>query len=370
MTKYFKRPAGVKDFLPPQVRKKKWMENIISDIFEKWGYEEIITPSFEYLETFVANDPGFVEKVFKFFDRQGGVMALRPDITTSIARMVATHYSEHRDPLRFCYMANVFRFQEMRKGHDQEFYQTGAELIGISGIEADIEIILLASQVLNEIGIKKFIINVGHIQFLEGLLDEIKDSSSLKGNIAEAIKEKNFVLLEELIKTSSLKSDIKELFLELPHYYGGPEILRGLIKLSFNEKCKRALSELIDLWEILKEFKNVNLTFDPGLARGIDYYTGIVFEIYSPQSGFPLGGGGRYDTLLDKFNGSRPATGFALQEEEILSILQRDLKDTYDPYYLYYTKEGFIEALNKAEEMRRQGTIVKMLPSTNFSTKS
>ena len=152
---YFRKPAGVKDFLPPQVRKKRKIERTINDIFNKWGYEEIIAPSFEYLETFItSSQPGFDEKVFKFFDRQGQVMALRPDITTSIARMVATHYSGHNMPLRFCYTANVFRFRELRKGRDQEFYQTGAELIGIQGIEADIEIILLVSQILEEIGIK------------------------------------------------------------------------------------------------------------------------------------------------------------------------------------------------------------------------
>ncbi|HHY70937.1 MAG TPA: ATP phosphoribosyltransferase regulatory subunit, partial [Thermoanaerobacterales bacterium] len=285
MTKYFRRPAGVKDYLPPQVRKKRRIEKIIGNILEKWGYEEIIAPSFEYLETFVmSGKPGFAEKVFKFFDRQGGVMALRPDITTSIARMVATHYSDHDAPLRFYYMANVFRFQEQRKGRDQEFYQTGAELIGIPGIEADIEIILLASRMLKEIGIKKFIINIGHIKFLEGLLDEIKDDSSLKAKVAQAIKDKNFVWLKNLTETNILKPEIKKTFLALPRFYGGPEILDELIKFPLNEKCKEALSELDKLWRMLKGFNNIHLTFDPGLARGLDYYTGIVFE---PPKGNP-----------------------------------------------------------------------------------
>ncbi|MDD4569483.1 MAG: ATP phosphoribosyltransferase regulatory subunit [Tepidanaerobacteraceae bacterium] len=370
MTKYFRRPAGVKDYLPPEVRKKRRIENIMGDILGKWGYEEVIAPSFEYLDTFVASGkPGFAEKVFKFFDRQGGVMALRPDITTSIARMVATHYSDHDTPLRFCYMANVFRFRELRKGRDQEFYQTGAELIGIPGIEADIEIILLASRILKEIGIKDFIINVGHIKFLEGLLDEIDDAPSLKDKIAQAIKDKNFVLLESLIETSTLKSKTKKTFLALPQFYGGPKILDELIKFPLNEKCREAISELERLWRMLKGFNNVHLTFDPGLARGMDYYTGIVFEIYSPQAGFPMGGGGRYDTLLDKFNGSRPATGFALTEEVILSVLERDMKDNYEPHYLYYTPAKYIEAFHKAEEMRKQGYTVKMVPSTNTGAK-
>lgn len=370
MTKYFRRPAGVKDYLPPQVRKKRRIEKIIGDILEKWGYEEIIAPSFEYLETFVmSGQPGFAEKVFKFFDRQGGVMALRPDITTSIARMVATHYSDHDTPLRLCYMANVFRFQELRKGRDQEFYQTGAELIGIPGIEADIEIILLASRILKEIGISNFIINVGHIKFLEGLLDEIEDASSLKDKIAQAIKDKNFVWLKSLIETNTLEPDIKKIFLALPRFYGGPEILDELIKFPLNDKCREAISELAKLWKMLKGFNNIHLTFDPGLARGLDYYTGIVFEIYSPQAGFPLGGGGRYDTLLDKFNGSRPATGFALTEEVILSVLDRDMKDMYEPHYLYYAPTKYIEAFYKAEEMRKQGYTVKMVPSTESRTK-
>lgn len=364
MTSYFRRPAGVKDYLPPKVRKKRRVEKLIVDILEKWGYEEVIAPSFEYLETFTkTGKSGFTEKVFKFFDRQGEAMALRPDITTSIARMVATHYSNHDAPLRFYYMANVFRFQEPRKGRDQEFYQIGGELIGIPGLEADMEIILLASCMLEKISIKSFLINIGHTKFLEGLLDEVDDEPSLKDSIAQAIKEKNFVWLKNLIETSTIQPDIKKTFLALPRFYGGAEILDELVKYSLNEKCTAAVLELKRLWNMLKKFNNIQLTFDPGLARGMDYYTGIVFEIYSPKSGFPLGGGGRYDSLLDKFDGYRPATGFALTEDVILAVLEQDIEDIYDPYYLYYNPAKYIEAFHKAEELRRQGYIVKMVPT-------
>jgi len=363
MTGYFRRPAGVKDYLPPKVRKKRRIEKEIVDVFEKWGYEEVVAPSFEYLETFAkTGKPGFTEKVFKFFDRHGEAMALRPDITTSIARMVATHYSNHDAPLRFYYLANVFRFQEPRKGRDQEFYQIGGELIGIPGLDADVEIILLASYMLEQIGIKNFLINIGHTKFLEGLLDEL-DEPVLKDRIAQAIKEKNFVWLKNLVETSDLRTDIKRTFLALPGFYGGAEILDKLIEFSLNEKCTAAVSELKRLWSMLKQFNNIQLTFDPGLARGIDYYTGIVFEIYSPKSGFPLGGGGRYDSLLDKFNGSRPATGFALTEDVILAVLEQDMEDVYDPYYLYYEPEQYIEAFHKAQELRKNGYIVKMMPA-------
>ncbi|NLZ51847.1 MAG: ATP phosphoribosyltransferase regulatory subunit [Thermoanaerobacteraceae bacterium] len=364
MTKYFRRPAGVKDYLPSKVRKKRRIEKVIVDILEKWGYEEVIAPSFEYLETFAkTGKSGFTEKVFKFFDRHGEVMALRPDITTSIARMVATHYSNHDEPLRFYYMANVFRFQEPRKGRDQELYQIGGELIGIPGLEADVEIILLASYMLKQIGIKNFLINIGHTKFLEGLLGELDDTPSLKDSIAQAIKEKNFVWLKNLIEKSTIRHDIKKIFLALPTFYGGSEIFDELVKFSLNEKCTEALSELKRVWNMLKQFSNIQLTFDPGLARGIDYYTGIVFEIYSPQAGFPLGGGGRYDSLLDKFNGSRPATGFALTEDVILAVLERDIEDIYEPYLLYYNPAKYIEAFHKAEDLRKQGYTVKMVPT-------
>jgi len=363
MTSFFQRPAGVKDYLPPNVRKKRRIEKVIVDILEKWGYEEVIAPSFEYLETFTkTGKPGFAEKVFKFFDRQGEAMALRPDITTSIARMVATHYSNHDAPLRFYYLANVFRFQEPRKGRDQEFYQIGGELIGIQGLEADVEIILLASYMLEQIGIKSSLINIGHTKFLEGLLDEIQEPS-LKDSIAQAIKEKNFVWLKKLIEMSTIRSDIKKTFLALPKFYGGAEILDELANFSLNDKCMKSITELAKLWNMLKQFDNIQLSFDPGLARGIDYYTGIVFEIYSPQAGFPLGGGGRYDSLLDKFNGYRPATGFALNEDVILAVLERDIRDIYEPYYLYYDPAKYIEAFHKAEELRSRGYIVKMVPT-------
>lgn len=359
----FQKPAGVKDFLPPLVRKKRQIERAIYDVFEKWGYEEIIAPSFEYLETFLSsNSPGFSEKIFKFFDRQGRVLALRSDVTTSIARMVATYYGEHRLPLRFCYISNVFRFQEPRKGRDQEFFQVGAELIGIKGIQADTEIILLASDILKQIGISDFIINIGHIKFLEGLLDEINADPGKKEQIAHAIWGKNFVLLEELIKDIPINPGIKQVLLSLSSFYGGQEILERLNKTPLNEKCYNALSELMELAGMLKGFNDIRLTFDPGLARGLDYYTGIVFEIYSPGSGFPLGGGGRYDNLMDKFNGNRPATGFALTEEALLSILEKDMDDSYEPNYIFYDRESFTQALKKAEELRRKNLAVKLVP--------
>lgn len=359
----FQKPAGVKDFLPPLVRKKRQIERAIYDVFEKWGYEEIIAPSFEYLETFLSsNSPGFSEKIFKFFDRQGRVLALRSDVTTSIARMVATYYGEHRLPLRFCYISNVFRFQEPRKGRDQEFFQVGAELIGIKGIQADTEIILLASDILKQIGISDFIINIGHIKFLEGLLDEINADPGKKEQISHAIWGKNFVLLEELIKDIPINPGIKQVLLSLSSFYGGQEILERLNKTPLNEKCYNALSELMELAGMLKGFNDIRLTFDPGLARGLDYYTGIVFEIYSPDSGFPLGGGGRYDNLMDKFNGNRPATGFALTEEALLSILEKDMDDSYEPNYIFYDRESFTQALKKAEELRRKNLAVKLVP--------
>jgi len=367
MTGYFRRPAGVKDYLPSMVRKKRRIEKEIVDIFEKWGYEEVIAPSFEYLETFAkTGKSSFTEHLFKFFDRHGAAMALRPDITTSIARMVATHYSKQDIPLRFFYLTNVFRFQEPRKGRAQEFYQIGCELIGISGLEADVEIILLVSHMLEQIGIKDFLINIGHTKFLEGLLDEL-ENLSLKDNVAQAIKAKNFVWLKELIQKSNMRAEIKKTFLALPKFYGRAEIIDRLIEFSPNGKCTSALLELKTVWNMLRQFCNIQLTFDPGLARGIDYYTGIVFEIYSPRSGFPLGGGGRYDSLLDKFNGHRPATGFALTEDVILTVLEQDIEDIYEPYYLYYNPSQYMEAFHKAQELRKHGHIVKMVPLTKVA---
>jgi len=358
----FQKPMGVKDFLPTQVRKKKQLERIIEDVFEKWGYEEVIAPSFEYLETFLlSNRLGFSEKVFKFFDRKGAVMALRPDMTTSIARMVATHYSEHLLPLRFCYTTNVFRFQKPRKGREQEFFQVGAELIGIDGIEADMEIILLAAKVLNKAGIRNFTVNIGHVKFLEGLLDEIPNPSS-RQLILQTILDRNFIALESIAKDIDFKNDVKDIFMSLTKYYGGMEIIKELAGLPLNRKCQDALLELAAIDKVLS-FHDIELTFDPAFARDMDYYTGIIFELYSPKSGFPLGGGGRYDGLMDKFDVPRPATGFALTEEVILSALEKDLKDCYAPHYLYYDNDNFIDVLKQSEQLREQGFIVKLIPN-------
>jgi ATP phosphoribosyltransferase regulatory subunit len=363
MNDIFLKPSGVKDFLPSTVRKKRIVEKQFNEVFRKWGYEEVITPSFENLKTFVLDEQANSDNIFKFFDRNGKVMALRPDVTKSIARMAATYYSDNSMPLRFCYISNVFRFQEPRMGHDQEFFQVGAELIGIDGIEGDVEAILLASNLLKKVGIDDFIINIGHIRFLEGLLDDLELNLDIRQKVIQTIWEKNFVLLEELLKgIDTSKNKIKEILLSLNKFYGGIQMLHELMKFPLNDKAKGSLTQIIELAEMIKACSNVTLTFDPGLIKSQDYYTGINFEIYSPKAGFPLGSGGRYDNLLNKFDGSRPATGFALVEEALLSLLERSIVDSYEPCYVLYDKQSFIQAFKKAEELKNQDKIVKLTP--------
>lgn len=354
------QPRGSKDLLPPIVRKKRKLQHITTEVFEKWGYEEIIPPSFEYLDIYAAcNYPKLNQNLFKFFDQDAKAIVLRPDITTSIARIAATHYLEHDTPLRFFYNLNVFRSQEIGKDKKQEFFQIGCELIGLQGIEGDVETILLASEIMNCLGIRDFIINIGHAKFLEGLIDEL-GHDTYKQMIIQGILEKNFVYINKIIEEIPTKKEVKRFFLSMDKLYGGIEVLDRLKEFSLNEKCEKSIKELEQFIDILSNCSDIKITIDPCLVRNLDYYTGIVFEVYSPKVGYPLGGGGRYDAMFSSLNNGKGATGFAFNEDILLHLV--DFKDDYNPQIVLYDGTSYDMALEFSEKLRKQNTTVKMLP--------
>ncbi len=337
-------PEGLNDLLPEEVLKRRFLENKISQVFKEWGYQEIITPTFEFYEI-LAKGAGSIMKreMIKFFDREGNIIALRPEMTTPLARVSSTKMQQEPKPLRFYYMGNVFRYDDFKVGGQREFCQAGVELIGANNKEADAEVIALAVECLKNSGLKNFFIDIGHINFFNGIMQSIKAEQKRKLEIKEAI-------------------------LKMPTLRGREEVLEEAEKMINNKLSLSALKEIKKVYNLLRDYGlEEYVLIDLGIIRDFDYYTGIIFEGYTDYLGFPICGGGRYDKLCSKFGENLPSTGFAVGLERLAMALEREdinslnLKKP-DQYLVYYqnNKKNFKKALKAAENLRKKGLIVEL----------
>lgn len=313
-------PKGTKDFLPEDVKKKRYIERQLSSLYESYGYREIITPTIEFYDSLSQGDgPHMAESMYRFFDREGHALALRPDVTTPIARVVATRYQGAELPLKFHYLANVFRYGEVASGHRREFYQAGIELIGQKGPEADTEVVALAIESLKAIGLRRFQFDLGQVDFFRGLIEAAGLPPGAAGRVREALLRKDYVGFGNLIDTAEVPPRLREAFHRLPALRGGAEVLEEAESLAFNYRAKEALA---NLRAIVDELERKGLSeyvqIDLSLVKDLDYYTGLIFEGYTSDLGFTICDGGRYDHLIGQFGFDCPATGFAFGVERLM----------------------------------------------------
>ncbi|KKM10384.1 hypothetical protein SY88_13640 [Clostridiales bacterium PH28_bin88] len=356
-------PTGVKDWLPGEARRKRELENSLADLFQRWGYQEVVTPTFEYYETLTADGGGEAgRKLHKFIDPQGRILALRPDMTTPIARLVATRLRERPAPLRLFYAANVFRFEATQAGRQREFYQAGVELLGAAGPWADAEVIALAVEALRTAGLSDFQVGIGQVEITRYLLEQLELPEEAALEIKEALSRKDLVGLEVILEESGVSSADRQRVTTLCSLHGDRQALGQARQLVRDERLRTALDNLAEVWEALEAYGVTDrVFFDLGILRDFDYYTGIVFEGYATGIGFPVCGGGRYDRLLSRFNYSCPATGFALGLERVL-LANRDGGQRVEEVAADYLVTGGDHALvcQKAAELRQEGWVVEV----------
>jgi len=362
-------PEGLNDLLPEEVLKRRLLENKISQIFTQWGYQEIITPTFEFYDILAKGAGSIMKKeMIKFFDRKGNIVALRPEMTTPIARVTSTKLKGEPKPLRFYYISNVFRYDDLKTGKRKEFNQAGVELIGVNSKEADAEVIPLVVECLKNSGLKNFFIDIGHVNFFYGFMQSLKVKEERKQEIKEAILNKDFVLLEKMLSFPDIKDKEKEFILKMPTLRGKEEVLEEAEKIISNRLSISALKEIKGVYNLLKNYGlEEYILMDLGIIRDFDYYTGIIFEGYTDYLGFPVCGGGRYDNLCSKFGKNLPSTGFAIGLERLAIILEKENVDSLkierpDQYVVYYQndKANFRRALKVAKDLRKKGLIVEL----------
>ncbi|MDR3566124.1 MAG: ATP phosphoribosyltransferase regulatory subunit [Negativicutes bacterium] len=358
-------PYGTRDFLPKEAQRKRVVESALAELFARWGYDEVVTPTFEYLETLtVGAGADMAQNLFKFFDKNNRILALRPDMTTPMARVAATRLHESNPPLRLFYLTNVFRHEQAQTGRQCEFYQAGVELLGAAGPAADAEVVALAVESLLKAGLNHFQVGLGQVEFINGVMAESELTLAEQQQVKQAMVSHDLVGLGEILATSRLSVPAQRLIREIPLLHGGDKIIGEADRLVKNDASRKALANLVDIRHLLVSYgvdRYVN--FDLGLIRDFDYYTGMVFEAYTPGLGFPLCGGGRYDKMVEAFGSDCPATGFALGIERVLLALERQgisLPSSTRDVYVSWNYGALDEAIAAAGRLRREGRTVEL----------
>lgn len=350
-------PKGLRDLLPDEMKTRRILETKAAELFASFGYEEVGTPAFELLEVVEAGG-NIREKLFLFMDREGGILSLRPEMTVAIARLAATHLQDEKLPRRLYYSANVFRHVEPHLAQYREFWQTGIELLGASGIRADAEVISLAVKTMREFGLDNFMVSLNQIGIFNGLLADSAIQPEDKVLIRKLVEKKDLVELPRMLDKLPIHDLLKETIALLPTLHGGLEVFNRLPYLEKSPNTVQAVEELIAIYGALQNMGvQQQILVDLGVLRGLDYYTGVVFEGFSPDLGYGLLGGGRYDNLLSQFGFPCPATGFALGMDRLTLVLKNQIKEV--PRYLVGGTDLQAMVL-EADVLRAEGKIVEL----------
>ena len=339
------KPRGTRDFTPEEMKKRRWLEKKMMEVFEKYGYEEIATPTFEHLDLFtLKSGEGVIEETYAFEDKSGRKLALRPELTAPVMRFYVEKFQMETKPLKFYYFGNCFRYDRPQKGRYREFWQFGCEMIGSDNPEAIAELISLAHSVLKESGLKNLIVRIGNLDILRRFLDGI---GARDAEIMRLIDKKDFDELERRMGKEDFKKFMK--FIEE----------KNLESIEFEEA-----ERMREILSYLEEF-SVPYNIDLSIARGLDYYIGIVFEIDAPRLGAEkqLCGGGEYN-LVPILGGKKIATsGFAIGFDRTLLALEMEgfeFGEGGGKIYVAYMEGMLKEAIKVAKMLRKEGIKTEM----------
>jgi ATP phosphoribosyltransferase regulatory subunit len=298
-------PSGTRDVLPDEMRELRAITDALRGVFERHGYGEVYTPAIELEET--QRTGGVALSPYRLFDDHGELLTLRADMTVPIARVAATRYATAAPPLRFCYVAHAYRQVTPHRGQMREFLQAGIELIGAPAPQGTAEALTVLCDALDAVGLRDYRIGLGDASVYPELMAAVGVDARAGARMLHELSTRDLVGLEREARGLGLGAEATELLVQVPQLRGGPDVLDGA-----RGPVADAVAGLRAVLELLPQPVADRVIFDLGLARGLGYYTGAVFDVYDPSLGAPLGGGGRYDDLLGRFGRSLPAVGFAL----------------------------------------------------------
>ncbi len=308
-------PPGALDLTGEAARRRRLLQRETIGVLERAGYEELLPPTFEYEDVFLrAGGAGVAERLIRFPDRDGRILALRYDFTASIARIASTTFARVEGPLRLCYSGRVFRQEPDRGGRPRETLQIGAELLGQEGLAADVEMVRVTLALIRAAGLTDFQLNLGHAGVLAPGLGSVEEP--LRGELRRWIDRKDRASLCRAVE--GLDGDARSLT-SLPFVIGRREALEGALG-SAPRAAVPGLRHLLELDGALAPEERSHVVYDLGEVRGLDYYTGIHFEVYVAGAGRAAGAGGRYDELMARFGRPMPAVGVSLDLDTIAEV--------------------------------------------------
>ena len=355
-------PIGTATLLPQTVQRVRKLEDQLLAYVARWGYQEIILPTFEYLDVLsVALAPEILEKCYKFTDLPSGrMLVLRPDATAQIARMVAMGLGGDVLPLRFSYRTTVFRYELEHRGRDREVFQVGIELVGNDTAQGDAEVVTMLAGVFERVGLPDWKISLGHVGFLKALLARSGLSATGRKQAELAAAHKDLPQLEQILTTERLPRGIVRNILQVPERSGQQDVLEWGKRIAGKDaQLLKPLHRLEQVFQQL-EFTRVqqHVLLDLGEFRGFDYYDGVVFDVFTSALGSEIGGGGRYNHLVGRFGQDRPAIGFGLDLDRVFSALERGGQvgnNGFAPVLLLASGPQTRESFSLAQTLRAAG---------------
>ena len=358
MNKSFSVPKGMRDLILDECRTKRDLQNKIEKCFESWGYEEVITPSIEYFQTYNVGFNGIQEEdAYKFFDRSGKILMLRADMTIPIARVAATKFQNAKLPLRFYYEANVYKAHANLKGMHDEVTDCGVELIGCDEESGELEILVTALEVLKLIGDKHIVFEIGNVKYFQKACEVLQLTQEQIYRLSELIDNKRLKALDDYLKELKLNETASLFFNQLPWLSGDEKILSEAKKYAFDPSLVEIINNMEKLNSLLKRLGYQDIHYDLGKATNINYYTGLIFEAFIEGVGTRILSGGSYNKLIGKYGKNLNATGFSIKIDSLLEVVPMVPKASY--LLLKYPSYLTVEAFSKAKELRKEN-IVKL----------
>ncbi|MCA1626769.1 MAG: ATP phosphoribosyltransferase regulatory subunit, partial [Acidobacteria bacterium] len=320
-------PRGMRYYFGAEARLRRVVEDTAMSVFDGWSYEEMTTPSVDYYALF---EQGMgrrqAERAFRFTDTDGRLLALRPDVTSSLARAAATLFAERARPLRLCYAAPVFRQKPQSHAEwRRESRQIGCELIGAANTEADMEMLAIAVEVLQRLGLgqNSYCITLNDVEVFNGVAEGLALDDSSRDQMRLLIDSRDAADLQRFLAPYAAP-DEREGFARLIQLSGKRETLAEARRLITNPRSVAALHRLEELWRIIESLSLTDyFEIDFGDVSGLDYYTGLTFKMYLSGAGARVGGGGRYDQLTSNFGRPEPAVGFVFDLDALTDVLAR-----------------------------------------------
>ena len=368
MERIFHTPEGVRDIYNGECSQKRKVQERIHRVFHQYGYEDIETPTFEYFEVF-SREVGTIpsRELYKFFDREGNTLVLRPDFTPSVSRACATYFSPDQEPVSLCYTGNTFINNSSYRGRLKETTQMGVERIGDESADADAELLAMTVECLLAAGLTEFQISVGQVDYFRSLLEQARMSPEDEEQLRSLVSMKNYFGVEELVERLGIDQKVGNALAQLPRMFGSSDVLEKAKALTQEPKALQAVARLEEIYQILKIYGYEKyISFDFAMVSKYHYYTGIIFQAYTYGTGEPLVKGGRYNDLLRHFGKAAPSIGFAIVVDSLLTALSRQKLDVpagEETVVITYKQEELNEAIKEAMKLRKEGKNVALRPS-------